>query len=83
MHVENLGARLVDKLSGLTNVTVSCDYHLTPPQSFCDRNRTSKVFNHLMTVKEGIGCLGWVTVVGAATLFNAHLTTPVYTCTSG
>ena len=32
-------------------------------QLFCDRNRGSKVFNHLMTVKEGIGCLGWVTVV--------------------
>ena len=41
-------------------------------QSFCDRNRGSKFFNHLMTVKEGIGCLGWVTVVSAGTLFNVH-----------
>ena len=32
-------------------------------QAFCDRRRGSKVFNHLMTVKEGIGCVGWVTVV--------------------
>ncbi|CAI7990360.1 Adenylyl cyclase-associated protein 1 [Geodia barretti] len=31
-------------------------------QGYCDRNRGSKMFNHLMAVKEGIGCIGWVTV---------------------
>ncbi|XP_071804577.1 adenylyl cyclase-associated protein 1-like [Asterias amurensis] len=29
---------------------------------YCEKNRGSKVFNHLMTVKEGIGCVGWVSV---------------------
>ena len=29
---------------------------------FAENRRASKVFNHLMTVKEGIGCVGWVTV---------------------
>ena len=52
----------------------------TSSQSFCDKNRSSKVFNHLMTVKEGIGCLGWVTVVilqlhlvHTTSLISAHL----------
>lgn len=31
-------------------------------QAFTDKNRASKKFNHLMTIKEGIGCVGWVTV---------------------
>ncbi|XP_019855212.1 PREDICTED: adenylyl cyclase-associated protein 1-like [Amphimedon queenslandica] len=30
--------------------------------AYCEKRRGSKVFNHLMTVKEGIGCVGWVTV---------------------
>ena len=29
---------------------------------FCEKRRASKVFNNLMTVKEGIGCVGWVSV---------------------
>lgn len=29
---------------------------------YCEKRRPSKVFNNLMTVKEGIGCVGWVTV---------------------
>ena len=32
-------------------------------QGFADKNRSSKQFNHLMTVKEAIPMLGWVTVV--------------------
>ena len=32
-------------------------------QAFCDKRRGSKMSNHLMAVKEGIGCVGWVTVV--------------------
>jgi len=31
-------------------------------QAYLDKRRASKSFNNLMTVKEGIGCLGWVTV---------------------
>lgn len=31
-------------------------------QAFCDKRRGSKMSNHLMAVKEGIGCVGWVTV---------------------
>ena len=45
------------------------------------------MFNHLMTVKEGIGCLGWVTVVGVYTCLPLSLSLPpslslvgVYTC---
>ena len=30
--------------------------------AFCEKRRGSKVFNHLMTIKEGIGCVGWVSV---------------------
>ena len=29
---------------------------------FCEKRRGSKVFNNLMTIKEGIGCVGWVSV---------------------
>ena len=29
---------------------------------YCEKRRGHKMFNHLMTVKEGIGCVGWVTV---------------------
>ncbi len=29
---------------------------------YCEKRRSSKAFYMLMTVKEGIGCLGWVTV---------------------
>lgn len=30
--------------------------------SYCDLRRSSKAFNNLKTVGEGIGCLGWVSV---------------------
>ncbi len=30
--------------------------------AFAESRRSSKVFYQLMTVKEGIACLGWVTV---------------------
>lgn len=30
--------------------------------AFAEKNRASKVFNYLMTIKEGIGCVGWVTI---------------------
>ena len=30
--------------------------------AYCDKRRGSKSVNNLRTVKEGIGCLGWVTV---------------------
>lgn len=30
--------------------------------AFCEKRRGSKVFNNLMTIKEGIGCVGWVSV---------------------
>ncbi len=30
--------------------------------AFAETRRSSKVFNMLMTVKEGIGCVGWVSV---------------------
>jgi adenylyl cyclase-associated protein len=33
--------------------------------SIRERNRASKLFNHLATVGEGIGALGWVTIEGA------------------
>lgn len=29
---------------------------------YCEKRRSSKAFNNLMTVKEGIGCVGWVSV---------------------
>ena len=32
-------------------------------QSFRDQNRKSALFNHLSTVSEAIGALGWVSVV--------------------
>lgn len=31
-------------------------------QAFCDKRRGHKQFNHFMTIKEGIGCVGWVRV---------------------
>ncbi|KAL5493171.1 hypothetical protein EMCRGX_G014309 [Ephydatia muelleri] len=31
-------------------------------QDFCEKRRTSKQFNHLMAVKEGIAAVGWVRV---------------------
>ncbi|XP_064381833.1 adenylyl cyclase-associated protein 1-like [Halichondria panicea] len=30
--------------------------------TYAEKRRSSKVFNQLMTVKEGIGCVGWVSV---------------------
>ena len=30
--------------------------------SYCEKRRSSKAFNNLMTIKEGIGCVGWVSV---------------------
>ena len=30
--------------------------------AFCDKRRGNKMFNHFMTIKEGIGCVGWVSV---------------------
>ena len=33
--------------------------------SIRERNRASKMFNHLATVGEGISALGWVTIDGA------------------
>lgn len=30
--------------------------------SYAEKRRSSKAFNQLMMVKEGIGCVGWVTV---------------------
>ena len=30
--------------------------------AFAEKKRASKVFNYLMTIKEGIGCVGWVTI---------------------
>ena len=32
-------------------------------QDFFEKHRGSKLSNHLNTVKDGIGCVGWVTVV--------------------
>lgn len=29
---------------------------------FCEQRRSSKVYNNLMALKEGIGCVGWVSV---------------------
>lgn len=30
--------------------------------AFAEKRRGNKMFNHFMTVKEGIGCVGWITV---------------------
>ena len=40
---------------------------------YCENNRASKVFNHLMTVKEGIGCVGWVSVVSVQLRLFVHV----------
>lgn len=29
---------------------------------YCEKRRISKCFNNLLTIKEGIGCVGWVSV---------------------
>ena len=43
-------------------VCKGCNLKVNAVISYCETRRSSKVFNNLMTVKEGIGCVGWVTV---------------------
>ena len=51
-------------------------YSSEPLQDYCDKRRGSKQFNHFMTIKEGIGCIGWVTVVSV--LFCVAIPTCLY-----
>lgn len=46
----------------LTAVTKPLSNKVKVVIEYCEKRRASKVFNNLMTVKEGIGCVGWVTV---------------------
>ena len=46
----------------LKNVIKPLNEKVNAVIAYCEKRRASKVFNNLMTVKEGIGCVGWVTV---------------------
>ena len=46
----------------LANVLKPLKVMVNEVTAFCEKRRGHKMFNHLMTIKEGIGCAGWVTV---------------------
>jgi adenylyl cyclase-associated protein len=50
--IQDVMSKTVKPLGDMVNAVIA----------FCEKRRASKFFNHLMTVKEGIGCVGWVSV---------------------